>query len=80
MREKTIYVLSVAAAVLLVRNLYIILLGLPDEAQQGEPEAAPAGPWSDPQTQDTAPKPFLPQQPADPGTNEPGPWGPHQPN
>jgi heme exporter protein C len=35
MREKAIYVLSAAAAVLLVRNLYVILLGLPDEAQQG---------------------------------------------
>jgi heat shock protein HtpX len=55
-------------------------LELPDETQQGEePQAAPAGPWRDPQTQDTAPKPFLPQQ-ADPGTNEPGPWGPHNPN
>jgi heme exporter protein C len=35
MREKLIYVLAAVAAVLLVRNLYVILLGLPDEAQQG---------------------------------------------
>ena len=35
MREKIIYILAAAAAVLLVRNLYVILLGLPDEAQQG---------------------------------------------
>ncbi len=35
MREKIIYVLSAAAAVLLVRNLYVIFLALPDEAQQG---------------------------------------------
>lgn len=35
MREKIIYVLAAVAAVLLVRNLYVILLGLPDEAQQG---------------------------------------------
>jgi heat shock protein HtpX len=56
-------------------------LELPDEAEQGEePQAAPPGPWGDPQPQDTTPKPFLPQQPADPGTNEPGPWGPHNPN
>jgi heme exporter protein C len=34
-REKIIYVLAAVAAVLLVRNLYVILLGLPDEAQQG---------------------------------------------
>jgi heme exporter protein C len=35
MRDKLIYVLAAVAAVLLVRNLYVILLGLPDEAQQG---------------------------------------------
>ena len=35
MRQKVIYILAAAAAVLLVRNLYVILLGLPDEAQQG---------------------------------------------
>jgi heme exporter protein C len=35
MREKLIYLLAAVAAVLLVRNLYVILLGLPDEAQQG---------------------------------------------
>src|SRR5713226_5608033 len=35
MREKIIYSLAAVAAVLLVRNLYVILLGLPDEAQQG---------------------------------------------
>src|SRR5437879_3806148 len=35
MREKIIYMFAAAAAVLLVRNLYVILLVLPDEAQQG---------------------------------------------
>jgi heme exporter protein C len=35
MREKLIYILGVAAAVLLVRNLYVILNVLPDEANQG---------------------------------------------
>jgi heme exporter protein C len=35
MREKLIYALSAVAAVLLVRNLYVIFLSLPDEAQQG---------------------------------------------
>ena len=35
MRENLIYILGAAAAVLLVRNLYIILNVLPDEANQG---------------------------------------------
>lgn len=35
MREKTLIVLSGLAAVLLARNLYVILLQLPDEAVQG---------------------------------------------
>lgn len=35
MRTKVIYALSVFAAILLVRNLYVILLGLPDEKDQG---------------------------------------------
>src|SRR5690348_1623338 len=35
MREKLIYLLGAAAAILLVRNLYIMLTVLPDEAAQG---------------------------------------------
>src|SRR2546421_4470049 len=35
MREKAIYVLSALGGALLVYNLYVILLHLPDEAQQG---------------------------------------------
>ena len=35
MREKLIYALGAAAAILLVRNLNVILNVLPDEAQQG---------------------------------------------
>ena len=35
MREKLIYVLGAAAAILLVRNLDVILNVLPDEANQG---------------------------------------------
>jgi heme exporter protein C len=35
MRERIMIVLSGLAAVLLVRNLFVILLGLPDEAYQG---------------------------------------------
>jgi heme exporter protein C len=35
MRNKLIYGMAVAAALLLVRNLYTVLLVLPDEAQQG---------------------------------------------
>lgn len=35
MREKIIYGLAIAASVLLIRNLYQIFLGLPDELQQG---------------------------------------------
>ncbi len=35
MREKAIYVLAAAAAVLLARNLYMMFINLPDEAQQG---------------------------------------------
>ncbi|MDX1980118.1 MAG: cytochrome c biogenesis protein CcsA [Bryobacteraceae bacterium] len=35
MREKLIYLMGLAAALMLVRNLYVILLGLPDEADQG---------------------------------------------
>ncbi len=35
MREKFIYVVGIAAAVLLVRNLYVMLTLLPDEASQG---------------------------------------------
>jgi heme exporter protein C len=35
MREKAIYVLAAAAAVLLARNLYVMFMSLPDEAQQG---------------------------------------------
>ncbi|HUJ22037.1 MAG TPA: cytochrome c biogenesis protein CcsA [Bryobacteraceae bacterium] len=35
MREKIIYIIAALAAVLLVRNLYVIFLSLPDEAQQG---------------------------------------------
>src|SRR3989442_8544107 len=35
MRKTTIYVLSVLAILLLVRNLYAILLQVPDDAEQG---------------------------------------------
>jgi heme exporter protein C len=35
MREKVMYVCGAAAAILLVRNLYVMLNILPDEAQQG---------------------------------------------
>lgn len=35
MREKVIYALGIVAALLLVRNLYQMFLGLPDEADQG---------------------------------------------
>src|SRR5260370_26249644 len=35
MREKLIYLLGAVAAILFVRNLYVILTVLPDEAQQG---------------------------------------------
>lgn len=35
MRNKLIYAMAVAAALLLVRDLYTVLLVLPDEAQQG---------------------------------------------
>jgi heme exporter protein C len=35
MRKTTIYVLAVLAALLLVRNLYAILLQVPDDAEQG---------------------------------------------
>jgi heme exporter protein C len=35
MREKIIYAMGALAAILLVRNLYVILIGLPDEAAQG---------------------------------------------
>ncbi len=35
MRERVLYALGVAAALLLARNLYVILLVLPDEAEQG---------------------------------------------
>src|SRR5580704_10270064 len=35
MREKFIYVVGIAAALLLVRNLYVMLTLLPDEAAQG---------------------------------------------
>ena len=35
MREKVIYALGVAAALLLARNLYSIFMVLPDEASQG---------------------------------------------
>ncbi len=35
MREKVLYILAAAAGLLLVRNLYVILLKLPDEAAQG---------------------------------------------
>jgi heme exporter protein C len=35
MREKILYALGAAAALLFARNLYVILLGLPDEADQG---------------------------------------------
>ena len=35
MRDKVIYALGLAAALLLVRNLYQIFVGLPDEVQQG---------------------------------------------
>ena len=35
MRKKAIYLLAVAAALLLVRNLYVIFLQLPDDADQG---------------------------------------------
>lgn len=34
MREKILYVVAVTAGILLARNLYVILLQLPDEAQQ----------------------------------------------
>lgn len=35
MREKILYLMGIAAGVLFARNLYVILLGLPDEADQG---------------------------------------------
>ena len=35
MREKLIYILGAVAAILLARNLYLILNVLPDEANQG---------------------------------------------
>jgi heme exporter protein C len=35
MREKFLYLLALVAAILLARNLYVILLRLPDEVQQG---------------------------------------------
>lgn len=35
MREKVLYILAALAGLLLVRNLYVILLKLPDEAEQG---------------------------------------------
>jgi heme exporter protein C len=35
MRERVLYALAIVAGLLLVRNLYVILLGLPDEAAQG---------------------------------------------
>lgn len=35
MRQKIIFALGLGAALLLVRNLYVILLNLPDEAMQG---------------------------------------------
>jgi heme exporter protein C len=35
MREKTLFAISSVAALWLVRNLYVMLLGLPDEADQG---------------------------------------------
>ena len=35
MREKLLYLLAAIAAVLLVRNLYVIFIGLPDEVAQG---------------------------------------------
>ena len=35
MREKLIYILSAIVAILFVRNLYVILTVLPDEANQG---------------------------------------------
>lgn len=35
MREKIIYAVGLVAAVLLIRNLYTMFMGLPDEAQQG---------------------------------------------
>jgi heme exporter protein C len=35
MREKILFGLGIAAGLLLVRNLYVILLALPDEADQG---------------------------------------------
>lgn len=35
MREKVLYVLSLAAGLLLARNLWVILMQLPDEAAQG---------------------------------------------
>jgi heme exporter protein C len=34
MREKVLYVVAIAAGILLARNLYVILLQLPDEARQ----------------------------------------------
>lgn len=36
MREKLLYVLAAIAGALLIRNFYVILLQLPDEARQGE--------------------------------------------
>src|SRR5262245_43045827 len=35
MRNKILYVLGITAAVLLARNLYMIFMVVPDEAQQG---------------------------------------------
>jgi len=68
-------------------------LALPEEAgATGEPQAAPPGPWTDaagkPAADASGPwgKPFLPGQAPSPpsGDNspseEPGPWGPHNPN
>jgi heat shock protein HtpX len=75
-------------------------LALPDEAEPAqvspapgeEPQAVPAGPWSDPISQATtgagAPllKPFLPGRAPDSpdsggsAADEPGPWGPHNRN
>jgi heme exporter protein C len=35
MREKILYLLGIAAAILLVRNLYVMFIALPDEQDQG---------------------------------------------
>ncbi len=62
-------------------------LALPDEAGPAQDtQPVPQGPWSDPPADSSAPKPFLPPQSGntsrdgDPGGDEPGPWGPHNPN